>query len=69
MGYDRFPELLINEKTKLLNHVINSKAKLFYTHDPKFAVSNVSINEKNKFEAANCQELVQLHPKLNQGLS
>lgn len=34
MGYDRFPELLVDEKAKLFEKVLSSKGRLFFTHDP-----------------------------------
>lgn len=33
MGYDRFPELTINEKEILFREMIEKKGKLFFTHD------------------------------------
>lgn len=51
MGYDRFPELLIDEKTDLLNYVLKNNIKLFYTHDTKFSLSSIAQNDKGRFEA------------------
>ncbi len=48
MGYDRFPELLINEKNTLLTSLAKEDAWLFYTHDPEIAVSKVQFNDKEK---------------------
>lgn len=45
MGYDRAPELLINEKRALLDFVVEHDAKLFYTHDPKVVMSEVREDE------------------------
>lgn len=45
MGYDRFPELLIDEKRELLSYVYKKKIKLFFTHDPN--VVSCSIKKKN----------------------
>ena len=42
MGYDRFPERLIEEKTALLDRVVSENGYLFYTHDPEIAASRVS---------------------------
>lgn len=41
MGYDRFPELLIDEKTALLGELAARRSWLFYTHDPAIARSRV----------------------------
>ena len=50
MGYDRFPELLIDEKTVFLNKHLAANHRLFFTHDPDFAVSNILIN-KGRFSS------------------
>lgn len=34
MGYDRFPELLVDEKTLMLKKLQQKQATLFFTHDP-----------------------------------
>ena len=48
MGYDRYPECLIEEKNTLLSSIVEDKAWLFYTHDPEFALSKVTFNEERK---------------------
>ncbi len=47
-GYDRFPELLIDEKEVLLHSLIEENAWLFYTHDPYIAVSKVRMDGASK---------------------
>lgn len=39
MGYDRFPEKLIDEKSDLLSEAADEGWLLFYTHDPKVVAS------------------------------
>jgi glyoxylase-like metal-dependent hydrolase (beta-lactamase superfamily II) len=52
MGYDRYPEKLIDEKRELLTSVANENGWLFYTHDFGAAVSKVNHDhEKNRFSA------------------
>jgi glyoxylase-like metal-dependent hydrolase (beta-lactamase superfamily II) len=52
MGYDRYPELLIDEKSRLLADLEKEKARLFYVHDPEMAVSRVRYDpEKQTYEA------------------
>jgi glyoxylase-like metal-dependent hydrolase (beta-lactamase superfamily II) len=46
MGYDRFPELLIDEKTRLLDDLAERRGKLFFTHDPHCAMACVGRDEK-----------------------
>ncbi|MCB9675988.1 MAG: MBL fold metallo-hydrolase [Alphaproteobacteria bacterium] len=44
MGYDRFPERLIDEKQALLSDLVGRGGRLFYTHDPETALSGVSFD-------------------------
>ncbi len=41
MGYDRFPEQLIDEKTFFLKQVIDQSLRLFFTHDPNICVAGI----------------------------
>lgn len=41
MGYDRFPEQLIDEKTQFLERVLTENLRLFFTHDTEISVANV----------------------------
>lgn len=49
MGYDRSPELLIDEKKEMLEQAIKRNSKLFYTHDPYVAMSGVVQEGSGKF--------------------
>lgn len=49
MGYDRFPELLIDEKTALLTDLVARNGRLFFTHDAEVALARVIRNEKGRF--------------------
>jgi glyoxylase-like metal-dependent hydrolase (beta-lactamase superfamily II) len=49
MGYDRFPELLIDEKTQLLTDLIARNGRLFFTHDPFVAMGRVQRDDKGRF--------------------
>lgn len=46
MGYDRFPELLIDEKTEFLHNQLKHNRKLFFTHDPDIAAAEVLLDGK-----------------------
>lgn len=63
MGYDRFPELLIDEKRLALERVVQEHGWIFFTHDPEIAVSRVALDEKGKFVPRDMQ------PTLTWGLS
>ena len=49
MGYDRFPELLIDEKLAILKRAKSENWNLLYTHDPDCAMSRVTQNEKGRW--------------------
>ena len=48
MGYDRFPERLIEEKKELLTHVAEENSWLFFTHDPQIAISKILYDQDRK---------------------
>jgi glyoxylase-like metal-dependent hydrolase (beta-lactamase superfamily II) len=49
MGYDRAPELLIDEKTSLLGDLVKRNGRLFFTHDPTVAMARVTRDASGKF--------------------
>jgi len=49
MGYDRFPEGLIDEKTALLEDLLARNGRLVFTHDPQVAMGRVSRDGKGRF--------------------
>ncbi|HYC46848.1 MAG TPA: MBL fold metallo-hydrolase [Burkholderiales bacterium] len=51
MGYDRFPERLIDEKATLYERAEPEDWILFFTHDPSAAASRVRESASGKFEA------------------
>ena len=64
MGYDRFPELLIDEKKALLTSLVEENAWIFYTHDPDFALSKVQFdNEHKTFGAVDAQKDLAIGPR------
>lgn len=56
MGYDRFPEQLINEKQKLLDYLIENNGALFFTHDHQVAVGKVARDSKGKYSVIETQQ-------------
>jgi len=50
MGYDRFPEQLIDEKTSVYRRAVAEDWLLFFTHDHEAAASHVRPNAGGKFE-------------------
>jgi glyoxylase-like metal-dependent hydrolase (beta-lactamase superfamily II) len=51
MGYDRYPEQLIDEKTDLLTHLLEQRGRLFFTHDHEVALGRVARDGKGRFYA------------------
>ncbi len=52
MGYDRSPERLIDEKKALLASLVESKGRLFFTHDPTCAWARVVLDEAGRYGTA-----------------
>ncbi|MGA4448582.1 MBL fold metallo-hydrolase [Ectopseudomonas chengduensis] len=49
MGYDRFPEGLIEEKEALLTDLYSRGGRLVFTHDPDVAMGKVTRDEKGRY--------------------
>jgi len=49
MGYDRYPERLIDEKAALLTDLEERRGRLFFTHDPEVAMAEVVRDERGRF--------------------
>ncbi|MFC0666845.1 MBL fold metallo-hydrolase [Azotobacter chroococcum] len=61
MGYDRFPEGLIEEKTALLEDLLARGGRLVFTHDPRVAMGRLSRDAKGRFGLGESRgEVVQL---------
>jgi glyoxylase-like metal-dependent hydrolase (beta-lactamase superfamily II) len=52
MGYDRYPELLIDEKRALLTDLLARGGSVFFTHDPQVAIARVARDARGRFHAA-----------------
>ncbi len=52
MGYDRFPERLIDEKTALLEELLSRGGRLFFTHDAEIAAARVVRDARGRFNVA-----------------
>ncbi len=49
MGYDRYPELLIDEKKRLLDDWRSRGVQLYFTHDPDCAMAAIEIDAKGRY--------------------
>ena len=58
MGYDRYPELLIDEKTVLLSDLAKRGGRLFFTHDTELAMSRMTVSKEGRMTATDS------HPSL-----
>lgn len=61
MGYDRNPELLIDEKREFLEDKLRRNVHLFFTHDPQVALAQVVRDEKGRYGTAH--EVPELHAR------
>jgi len=61
MGYDRAPELLIDEKRAFLEDKLARGVRLFFTHDTGCALARVTRDDKGRFGTTDeCAELTSL---------
>jgi glyoxylase-like metal-dependent hydrolase (beta-lactamase superfamily II) len=64
MGYDRYPELLIEEKSRLLGSMEKDTAWIYYVHDPEAALSRVEYDQEHKtFKAIESRAELRLGPR------
>lgn len=53
MGYDRFPELLIDEKAVIIDDLVQRGGRIFFTHDPACAMARVTRDERGRYGSVN----------------
>jgi glyoxylase-like metal-dependent hydrolase (beta-lactamase superfamily II) len=58
MGYDRYPELLIDEKAALLGELLPRHGRLFFTHDPEVALGTVAKDDKGRFHVIDAKPAI-----------
>ena len=54
-GYDRFPELLIDEKAALLGDLVQRGGRLFFTHDPVVALARLAKDVRGRYHTVDEQ--------------
>lgn len=52
MGYDRYPERLVDEKAALLAEVVSSRAWLCFVHDPRVELARVTLDARGRYVVA-----------------
>ena len=55
MGYDRYPELLIDEKRHFLADKLRRNVRLYFTHDPNIAHAAVHQDDSGRFSTRDDQ--------------
>lgn len=55
MGYDRYPERLVDEKTDLLTRLLEQGGRLYFTHDHEVALGRLARDDKGRFFAEETQ--------------
>jgi len=59
MGYDRYPEQLIDEKREFLEDKIARGLRLFFTHDLQCAMATPALADSGRFHVVDEQETVE----------
>lgn len=49
MGFDRYPEKLIDEKERFLAEMLDRKIRLAFVHDPDCAIASVTRDERGRY--------------------
>jgi glyoxylase-like metal-dependent hydrolase (beta-lactamase superfamily II) len=49
MGYDRYPELLIDEKKAMLERIVAENGWAFFTHDPEIAAARIARGTDGRY--------------------
>ncbi len=49
MGYDRYPEQLIDEKTELFRDLYETDTALFFTHDSEVAAARLTLDDRGRY--------------------
>lgn len=56
MGYDRFPEQLIDEKLSILPRLAEHGSWLFFTHDPDVAMARIGLDDRGRWHATETRD-------------
>ena len=51
MGYDRFPERLIDEKQEIATKALSESWLLFFPHDPGYCAARCALDERDRYVA------------------
>lgn len=55
MGYDRYPERLVDEKAALYSEIGGRTGWLFFTHDPRVAAARVERDARGRYQVADAK--------------
>lgn len=68
MGYDRYPERLIDEKARFLEDKLRRGVRLYFTHDPDCALASVAQDDSGRYvvrDVASSVEGLELYAPLD----
>ncbi|MFH2005387.1 MAG: MBL fold metallo-hydrolase [bacterium] len=55
MGYDRYPERLVDEKRERFEQALGDRSWVFFTHDPQQAFCRLGRDERGRFHAVDAR--------------
>lgn len=58
MGYDRYPELVVDEKKALLSDLVARGGHLFFTHDAEVAMARIVRDANGRYSAVDPMKVV-----------
>lgn len=58
MGYDRYPEKLIDEKREFLDDKLARNVRLFFTHDHGCAMASIECDDRGRYKPAKEQAVL-----------
>jgi glyoxylase-like metal-dependent hydrolase (beta-lactamase superfamily II) len=58
MGFDRYPEKLIDEKSAFLEEMMRRNIRLVFTHDPDVAMATPILDERGRFTTTDEQAVI-----------
>jgi glyoxylase-like metal-dependent hydrolase (beta-lactamase superfamily II) len=58
MGYDRYPELLIDEKRELLARIVAENGWGVFTHDPQIAAARITCGADGRYGVVDEQRVL-----------
>ena len=61
MGYDRFPEKLIDEKLQFYDRALPEAWQIFFTHDDTYCSGQITRDDRGRFQASHLRSQLLAH--------